>query len=1220
MEAALSASLGTFGLKRFEMLKGNVESTSLIVLYGKSRTWDETDASSLSLLVISNIRKPAVVSPAVQTAFVSPPLPEHPLCAVNGERILQYEGCTFRSKVSDCNIVNDGRHVHLRDPESPATHQSLESCRTLLLYLQYRLQTMNTNLNHQQGWPVITLPLNESDHVFNDEPTVCVLYKPPQSMKTFMSMAYAWTYAFIRGWVACFMIRSVGGRHTGLVSLRTKGVTTVNKHIRDFLRDVEPQFKQNGWNASELCALLQLKIKTDADIKWGDAEVKSLRGTRHDDPRRELRIVEQAQIISNTPGVCIAILANPTGVNFWADVLVKVNRINKTVVFHDEADEGVSSSNRTLTKFEKAMYPEGCVQRAGEEIESGSEDEEDDEDEYFSCDDEEPLEFDDAESLVREFEKTRLSAVPHVILITATFLSLLFVNRRSKFYITPMKVPPNYIGIGTPDYCISKILHRDVPFNQPSASVRLTVAEWWAIEGATLTRIFESWTADRSAALLMTTSGTTNMISKQETGANAIVKNATFPVVCIVNNGRRSLVHVASRFLGSASNSETAAKLDQVLQENLAHRAKLQETHWGTRGDIIVTQEGDVHTFDLRSFCICQTLQEVKVHHKIVTDVAVYHRQHPSLLFEVACALFQIMLTRHPFRIVFLETDTIAGREKTYCTFDFDFTLTDLLFVHKTKRNIATTLQTFGRPASVFTQLDPALRKRCIWTPSAVWQEAHLGLRQLDLCVGVSKKFPGHTLEQIEERVAGKSTILLTDEEKEAWSRVCSKAASASSWQLVEQQLPGMQEGNLNQTNTSKDVVTLTQLSHYEQLRDSMRSVPLHVTKRVHQTEVNRHIKKMPAPPTVPPDIFATQRINNRTLSLEKLSGGEIVSSRLDAILVDSFELDASEEAKEISPGSEALEWFCNALLASRNTSTVTEIWFLLLCPWFPSLAPNLNTRRILNGLLASLVHHFVDDEGLLKENDFSEIFSCVTFGDTTLSRPMVEYIRSETSGPKKRAAAFSLPPIVERISTGHGKFVKLASEWDTFFKYDATSSIRLDMKVNHALLREFAGPEGLISTWTKNLVGRLDELGLLQHLDGRLHARQCDAQMLPNEDYRVKFQADLSDASKRMDLQFWNTMHLRIKTDKRRYWCLLCWLFIKDGRVLDQRKIAQADLDKFKQEYEPYDSRSGALSMTNFRHHLCESRNSARGYRKAASGGGVHLIEEPSGTFRWAF
>ena len=458
-----------------------------------------------------------------------------PSLLVEGEKRIFYRGNIFTSKPGP---LLEGFGL-LRNLESVAEFPVLLDIAPVIHYLFSRLQTWNTNLDHQEEWEEIRYPLEEADMIFDDRALV-IFTKLCQSLKTAVSVVVAWTYCFIRGFVVSIALRSVGCRATGLVGLSTKGTEALNELLRSFLEDIRDELSRNDWNIDEVHQLVSLKVHTDSDLKWG--QNGNLRRTAVYDDRRIIQLDNAADRLARTPGSCFVFPANVTGVDFFCDILARTRKTNKAVFINDEADEFVSSVKRNRTHMERACYPSGAADpSAGEQ--------------WVETD---LSELGDELAPEDLFRTQRLRAIPHIWNISATPIPLLFTDTSAPLHFTEMSVAPNYIGFETPDHCVSRIeVLTDIPLlTQPTG--RASADAFWEAEGPVLESIVSAWDEDISSwggevpdgsisAALVITSFTTSKIVHQSILAECIVKMLP-GCVAIVNNSHHTMIFLPTRF------------------------------------------------------------------------------------------------------------------------------------------------------------------------------------------------------------------------------------------------------------------------------------------------------------------------------------------------------------------------------------------------------------------------------------------------------------------------------------------------------------------------------------------------------------------------------------------------------------------------------------------------------------------------------------------------
>ena len=493
----------------------------LALVYGKQnlRTWDDKTESSLLATVIMRVKNASlpIITHSPSSEYINdggrtPQFSrEQPGSLVQGYREITYicpkgERSKFVNEADECVLANPA--AYLVELESLNHFPELRKYAPLIHYLFYRLQTWNTNLNHQPGWKKVFYPFDKARHIFNAE-AFTLLYKPTQSIKTSMACAFAWVYAFVRGFHVVFFLRSIGVRYTGLVGLESKGIARMNETICQFILDISDQLESNGWNVGEAMSTFQLIVKSDQEVKWGEGK-HSLKGTRVLDPRRDQQLERQALISATSPGMCTALPLNPTGVDFFFDFMCLVDRVDHMVPIIDECDEHVSSENRNKTSIEKKLYPRGVLPDMETKDKSQSrdvgpvdDDDDDSEDDYDSDSEEDVMdnaygallnsderyeaeeeaysdEEDDYERQLVEEEReasearkalltgTGLAAVKNVVGISATLLANFHTNSHLRCYVVTMDVAPNYIGFHTPDYCISRVQCIPIEHDQPS--------------------------------------------------------------------------------------------------------------------------------------------------------------------------------------------------------------------------------------------------------------------------------------------------------------------------------------------------------------------------------------------------------------------------------------------------------------------------------------------------------------------------------------------------------------------------------------------------------------------------------------------------------------------------------------------------------------------------------------------------------------------------------
>ncbi|KAJ3037344.1 hypothetical protein HDV00_001769 [Rhizophlyctis rosea] len=1026
---------------------------------------------------------------------------------VSGGTLIKWNGNVFTSDHTSCHITADAFLVELGSLQH---FPSFRNYSTLLHYLHYRLQTENTNIDHQPDWPEICFPFAKMKWMYSDETLIGQLGKPTQSIKTDWSVSTAWIYAFIRGWTVAFMIRSVGARATGLVGLQVKGMQVINKRIVRFLEDNRDQFVDNGWDFDTVTEMMQLRLSTDADIKWGDGGglSKGLRKRRKDDPRRLEWEEAQSQRLASTPGGCFVVPTNRTGVEYLAKIGAMTGRMNHTVVLVDECamnpslpatgTRQESKMRSTLQEPDRGraspffvrpndggaaaqMIPclkEMMTHDAGEgsrAIRAGSNDASlvrvgDDDGNDGRLDDDEVEEVLTNAELEREFKGGVLREIPHIVEISATLLASVFTNLGRNRYVQSMEVAPNYIGFDTPEYCISQVSERYIGSSQPPANDELTEETWWEAQGGVVQEIMEEWDGTTlPQSLLLTTSGTTSRIRKQHIGARAIVQNIEKPVVAIVNNGRWSALYFGGAFLHGSSFATHQDRLRGKLVSRAEQRSTSSGHHWHPVGNFKLLREVDldhknkpassnspdgsgagddgnggrtVYGVDVDTYRMREILDRGTVNGLSVDKAAIYQRRHPGLLFEIALALFDLCEAQP--RVVFLETDTIAGREKTCCSFDRMVTLTDLLFDHEKIRNTGAGLQTIGRVTGVYIPLDAARRVRRLWISRVVMSEFRAYIQDQKLVLQTMQKFPGLSLGQINQRLKEGAISILTNEEWAAWLAYSRERSEEG---------PAMMEG-----------VTWDGIALWNQMCERFQSSTIKYGKRHHQVEIQESINEWEPGPRIPRNLFRASQLEiGGSASFLPPSSFPAVPAPMDidARLKSAVEEVEGREVTRMSvlKSSDQLAGLWGILGRSTPPDIATAIWHWMTGPWVVTVLPQSRWDRNHVGLLAAMVFD-VAGVGTIDRMIFAQLLRWVTQESDIdrLAEIIEDQIRPDGRGSGQRYY------VVEKSHDGR---LRLAEPWASFFGDVMTGGFsfypeHLDAAEESLKFgRSFAGPRG---------------------------------------------------------------------------------------------------------------------------------------------------------------
>ncbi|KAI8823756.1 uncharacterized protein EV422DRAFT_577206 [Fimicolochytrium jonesii] len=714
---------------------------------------------------------------------------------------IEWEGNVFVDKHEQC---------HIRDPEAKLFGlHSVERCDTLadyaplIHYVFYRLQTLNTNINHQKGWPEIRFPFPRIFDFFNEPTARAVGYKPPQCFKTSMTAALAWAYAFVRGFTVTVILRNIGARQTGVVGFKTKGIATINRHIRRFIEEIADQIRDNGWDEDleDVIEALSLNIKTDQVMKWGESN--SLRNTRLSDPRRAEGFAKQCDRLAAEVNSVLVLPLNISAMYLFIETMKNVGQLKRTVVMIDEADEPISSYARNGTCIERTMYPTGagpgCLQ--SELFDANEDDDERDESEV-------------EEELVDLFNDNHMKSIPHLIGITATIHPILFTNQDTLFYTFVMPVAPNYIGINTPKYCTHRvaIITDRLPV-QPSQSRMLDADEWWSVERPVLERIYQRWEADKAdfAACLITTSGTTCRVAKQQIGAIAIAHSTTFPIAAVVTNGVSTEINFSRHFWHVTP---------EAIRVQLVKRLK---------------KRGDLKLLPKASFGACRPrllpvdFEQLKIRvlplansFRIEDETGtIYTRQHPSVMIELVLAAFEAARLPHP-RCCFLGTDVMCGREKSYVSFSGREAVTDMYQNYPAGQNMTKACQTTGRVCGVVTHANAKLKVRRLWINKDVYQDILFMQSLTDNVIQLLGKFRGESLDKISQRVVAGRTGL-SAQDVEHWNRVT---------EMYRRTVTGAQGGGRRRRNNNNN-------------EDEQPKKRVKFAKPQHQKEVNKMVEHM---------------------------------------------------------------------------------------------------------------------------------------------------------------------------------------------------------------------------------------------------------------------------------------------------------------------------------------------------------------------------------------
>ena len=649
----------------------------------------------------------------------------------------------------------------------------------------------------------------------------------------------------------------------------------------------------------------------------------------------------------------------------------------------------------------------------------------------------------------------------------------------------------------------------------------------WAGEKVVLNQIFALWeqAGESPQALLITTAGTTNMIAKQIVGAQSIVHNATFPVVCIVNNGRStslffsaSLFNVQQRTGRWKKRLNFRAKILKRLKERLQALKSDQDRRAGAGWELVNEEgwslvwagNGDV----VQLACGSSKMRELvpcvyggAVHSVKPCD---YHRQHPSYQLELALTLFDIAKLKSP-RIVFLETAHIAGREKSYCSFDRNTFVTDLYYNHKPGRNAGAQQQTMGRVTGVVLDLDEEMRVRRAWANKATFEEDEAYHRRTKQCILVFNMFPGCTFQQINDEVNSENARLrLQPAQLAAWSETC------------------------------------------HELKDSA----LVVSKKDHQAQINKRIKNYKAP----------RRRIKIAVRLPEIPFTPLnpvdPSSLRDALkgVYDSQEVNPSPSGSDIDDeewqvtsnrGKRHLSWFCNELSTCKVASSTALVWKLCLNPWFGCLAPTLTDELCVNGLIVAIVANEMSQNGdALGDSEMSlESFADIVHHFC----PETDHLDFVDCRKGKRKVSPDNQNSLNLVTRTSGGNVTLSSEWAVVFS-DHPTVTNIIPRSEHAstlpkeFLQELAGPDGKLARWAATY---WNEVRSQQYHDSQTPKSSGNEVTA----YFFRLENDLRAAAQQTPLE-WLTSPLTAINESnsagnRKCWCFLCFMFIADGKVL---------------------------------------------------------------------
>ncbi|KAJ3006398.1 hypothetical protein HKX48_000146 [Thoreauomyces humboldtii] len=689
---------------------------------GKSGEWSPDNASSLLGIYLVKLRRD---SDFVSRAIELPSWDRFPLHLVMGHHAITWNGSVFFDSHDRCTLQDS--HARLVPLTSVDRYPKLKDYASLVQYLYYRLQVHNSTFNHQREWPEIRFPLTKAGDLMMKPRARILLFKREQAMKTPLSVALMWAYTFVRGFTVAAVLRNLGARQTGLVGLRERGIASINDLISVFIRDVRDEIFVNGWDVEQVTKMMSLTFKDDQEMKWG--ENRKIARTRQGDQRRVEQLKNEVQLWVRTPGAVLALPMNVRGLDFFFDDSLKyLDDFSKMTMFIDEADEQVSSYDRNGTRIETAQYPKG----AGNYDHETPPDSEDSEDMKFSTE---------------LFKDRRMQVVAHIVGVTATPVPILFTNHDTEFCFFDMPVAPNYIGRGTPDYCINKVQLHAIP-PRPSRLRRslysgTTPKEWWKFEKKYLKPIFKGWgDSELFQAALICTSASTRLTILQKVGARAIAQFAGFPIAAVANNGRSSTIYLSSHF---------AALNQHKILTKLNERLEGSDSDSGHGGGRDVFRFGIPERFDIRD-----------------DNGAVYKRRHPSVLIEVGLAAFACVDISN-VRCVFLETEAICGRERTYASFSRTEVVKDLYYHFPAgRKNVAITSRVLGRVKGVELSLDPDRRRRRAWMLDPVIKEVKKYGSLIVGALAVWQKHPGLTLHQINDRMQQQD---MDEDEAEAWDR-----------------------------------------------------------------------------------------------------------------------------------------------------------------------------------------------------------------------------------------------------------------------------------------------------------------------------------------------------------------------------------------------------------------------------------------------------------------
>ncbi|KAI8913088.1 hypothetical protein DFJ77DRAFT_466719 [Powellomyces hirtus] len=815
-----------------------------------------------------------------------------PDTVATGHCKITWQGNTFVDNYTNCSISDP--EARLLELDSVKRYPQLAQYAPLIHYVFYRLQTRNTTVGHMEGWPEIRYPFPQIFTFLEEDCARSLVHKPEQSMKTSLAAALMWVYCFVRGFNVAAIVRNIGARHTGLVGLATKGLNAINVIVREVINEVQEQLDANGWGKTAAVEALLLRMETDQEMKWG--EDGYLKGTRTTDPRRVQQLDREADKFTTRPGLILACPLNHIALEFFADMMQRINRIHCSALFIDEVDESVSSENRHETNLEKGMYPDGAGS-GGFPAHFG----------IYEDDDESTLADNELmkQKLKELFEQGRFRSIPHIIGLSATILPFLFTDQDTPFYVVSMDVAPNYIGHGTPSYCINSVetITEDMP-QQPRLGTIRNSEDWWQIESSIVLKIFDCWDGVQvSRSALITTSSTTSRIEKQEYGAMAIAKNAPFPMAAVVNNGRFTDIHFTSHF----------HDLDlETIYERL--EARLMGT------GLELENYGSLRFTTSRSRMQILNLQNsLRISREIGGHREVYRRQHPSAIIEIVLSVFEAK-NYSQVRYCFLETERLCGREKSYVSFSGRETLTDLYFNHPPGRDSTTVSQAVGRLSGVYIPLQPILRERRLWIQESVWRDIQKYKRITTAALDVLSRFPGCTIRDISEQIM---------QDPDAF-----EPRKAASWNEFQE----LMHQTLDPVKGPKPTV---------------------LTKKRHQTAVRRIANSFPKAKIrrTDNDICVGDRHDDHEKADDLSDDYPLIAGAIQRTITK-----VSMDRKRPKQANESLMWFCNALhdaATPLDGDPIAKMWDMLLSPWYAYLCPGERESQLtsVRGLLAGLVY-----------------------------------------------------------------------------------------------------------------------------------------------------------------------------------------------------------------------------------------------------------------------